>query len=63
MMAEIKEKYLWGAFIFLVIIGSLYLRYYYQPQISISVKILPTKSVYPYQIVPIPISITNTDGR
>ena len=61
-MAEIKEKYLWGAFILLVIIGSLYLRYYYQPQISISVKMLPASPVYPYQIVSIPISITNTGG-
>ena len=59
-MSEIKEKYLWAAFIVVVIVGSLYLRYYYQPQISISVKILPTNSVYPYQIARIPISITNT---
>lgn len=61
-MAEIKEKYLWAIFIAAVIVGSLYLRYYYQPQISISVKILPTNAVYPYQITYVPISITNTGG-
>ena len=59
-MSEIKEKYLWAAFAVVVIVGSLYLRYYYQPQISISVKILSTNSVYPYQIAHVPISITNT---
>lgn len=61
-MVEIKEKYIWAVFIVAVIIGALYLRYYYQPQISILVKIAPTSAVYPYQTMKIPISLTNTGG-
>ena len=60
-MAKIKERYLWAAFIVLIIAVSLYLRYYYQTPLSINVSMASFSSaVYPYQTIPIPISILNT---
>lgn len=60
-MAKIKEMYLWIIFAVLVVAAALYFRFYYQPQLSISVD-MPAQaaSIYPYEQGMIPIVISNT---
>ncbi len=61
-MAQIKELYLWIAFFVLIVLGALYFRYYYQPQISLNVTFTntTTNAFYPYQRVSAPITVQNT---
>lgn len=62
-MVNIKERYIWIAFIAVVIVGSLYLRYYYQAPVSITVSMSTAPGqLYPFQMARIPISISNTGG-
>ncbi|MEM3661777.1 MAG: hypothetical protein QXG73_03045 [Candidatus Micrarchaeaceae archaeon] len=55
-----REVYLWILFFALLAAAVIYFRYYYQPEISMSVKFLqPSYSVYPYQRVSMPINVSN----
>ena len=59
-MSQIKERYIWAAFIVVIIIGALYFRYFYQPSYSISVNVAaPSGKAYSFQSIPISISVSN----
>lgn len=61
-MPRIKEIYLWIIFFVLVIAGAVYLRYYYQPSLSVSLSFTnhTTGTFYPYEQVSNPIAVENT---
>ncbi|MDE1768767.1 MAG: hypothetical protein KGH64_03915 [Candidatus Micrarchaeota archaeon] len=61
-MAEIKEIYIWIAFFIIVMAAAAYIRYFYQPGISVSVKFLNSSNAqfYPYENIANPISVQNT---
>ncbi|MEM3404887.1 MAG: hypothetical protein QXZ01_00965 [Candidatus Micrarchaeaceae archaeon] len=55
-----REVYLWILFFVVLAIIVVYFKYYYQPEISISVRFLQANySVYPYQRVSLPINVSN----
>ena len=59
-MAQIKERYLWVAFIVVIIAISLFFRYYYQTPLSINVSLGSISgTTYPFQEVTIPITMSN----
>lgn len=59
-MMQIKERYLWAAFIVVVIALSLFFRYYYQTPLSINVSLGSVSGTkYPLQEVTIPITMSN----
>ena len=57
-----KEVYLWVAFFIILIVAVVYLRYYYQPGIALTVTLSNSSlsNVYPYQKVIVPITVVNT---
>ncbi|MHB1829935.1 MAG: CARDB domain-containing protein [Candidatus Micrarchaeaceae archaeon] len=61
-MKQIKERYMWAAFFIVVIALSLYFRIYYQAPISLNISMpsYASTQIYPYQLVSIPITISNT---
>ncbi len=61
-MVKVKEIHIWIVFFVLVIAGALYLRYYYQPSISLNLSFVGNDShlFYPYEQVSVPISVQNT---
>lgn len=60
-MAKVKEIYLWIILFAAIAIGSVYFRYYYQPQLSLNVSFAnSTTSVYPYQQAGMHVVVRNT---
>jgi len=58
----IKERYIWAIFLVIIILVAVYFRFYYQPALALNVSMpnLASRTIYPYQPVGIPISVSNT---
>lgn len=61
-MPRVKEIYLWIILFALIIAGAIYLRYYYQPSLSVSLSFVnhSSESFYPYEQISNPIAVENT---